>query len=97
LVRLAVRAYRADLQKPAAILSHLRHDAKATAKLKDIPRADPMEGNESAHGRQAGAKMVAAANGTLIAVSTFWPEDGSSGHKSRRSNPGQGRYRARSG
>ena len=71
MVRLAVRAHRADLQKPAAVLPHVRHDAKTTAKLKDIARVDPMEGNESAHGRQARAKVAAAANRTRTAVSTF--------------------------
>jgi hypothetical protein len=51
LVRLAIRAHRVDLQKPAAILAHVRHNGKSSAKLKDIPRVDPREGHESAHGR----------------------------------------------
>jgi hypothetical protein len=71
LVRLAIRVHRVDLQKPAAILAHERHNGKSSANLKDVPRVDPMEGHESAHGRQARAKVAAAANGTRTAASTF--------------------------
>jgi len=52
-VGLAIRVHRVDLEKPAAILSHVRHHAKTSMKLKDIARVDPMEGNKSARGPQA--------------------------------------------
>jgi hypothetical protein len=65
LVRLVVRTHGLDPQTPAAILSHVRHDAKTTANLKHITRVDPREGNDSAHGRQARAQVAAATNGTF--------------------------------